>query len=684
MKNILIFAGTTEGRRLSEALAGTGIAHTICVATEYGEIVLKEHSLVHVHRGRMNREEMQEYLESDAFDIVVDATHPYAEAVTENIKAAVATAQNSANILYIRLKRDTMSQEEGTGVSYFADNSSCAKALERIEGNILLTTGSKELAVYCQSGTLKDRLYVRVLPGMESLKICMEQGIQGKQIVALQGPFSEELNEAILRQYKIRCMVTKKSGRAGGYEEKLAAARNVGIPVFVVGQASAETGDSFETVCKRLEQLCGQKILCQEKYEITLAGIGMGNRENLTREAWHAIEQADVIFGAKRVIEKFQPRVEKKPYYQASQIILYLKEVQRNGLVSQYRRVVILFSGDSGFFSGCPAVYQALKKETDCGNLSADITVLPGISSVAYLAACVGVSYQDAAIYSIHGKKELNLAEKIRHHKKVFLLMSGVEDVRAVGAMLLRAGETECQVTVGYQMSYPEQQIRTLTPEQCCKLQQEGLYLCLIQNPDAPERKLTHGRSDADFLREKVPMTKEEVREVSICKLKLREHAIVYDVGSGTGSIAVEMAELSDTIQVYAIEKKEEAAALIERNREKFQLDNLEVIRGSAPEVLEPLPVPTHAFIGGSSGNLKEILQVLYRKNPRMRIVLNAISLETISELKEIEKEFLLQEEEILQMQVIRARTVGSYHLMQAENPIWICSFTFREVEDEV
>ena len=103
MKNILIFAGTTEGRRLSEALAGTGIAHTICVATEYGEIVLKEHSLVHVHRGRMNREEMQEYLESDAFDIVVDATHPYAEAVTENIKAAVATAQNSANILYIRL-----------------------------------------------------------------------------------------------------------------------------------------------------------------------------------------------------------------------------------------------------------------------------------------------------------------------------------------------------------------------------------------------------------------------------------------------------------------------------------------------------------------------------------------------------------------------------------------------------
>lgn len=687
MKKILIFAGTTEGRRLSEYLAEAGIAHTICVATEYGEIVLKEHPLATVHRGRMNREQMQAYLKEGAFDVVVDATHPYAAAVTENIREAVALAQKKESILtisYMRLKRETESEDDGTEVSFFAENESCARALEKISGNILLTTGSKELNVYCQSESVKERLYVRVLPGIESLKICMEQGIQGKQILALQGPFSEELNEAILRQYQIRCLVTKKSGRAGGYEEKLEAARKAGIPVFVVGQASEECGDSFETVCKKLEQLCGRSIFGQERYEIVLAGIGMGSRENLTREVWSAVEQADVIFGAKRVIENFQPHVEKKPFYLASQIIPYLREVQKNGLVSQYRRVVILFSGDSGFYSGCQAMYQALKKEIESGNVPAKMTVLPGISSVAYLAACVGESYQDAAIYSIHGKNEPNLAEKIRHHKKTFLLMSGVEDMRWIGKRLLEAGLAACRVIAGYQLSYPEQEILTLTPEACCELQQEGLYLCLIQNPCPEEQKLTHGRLDTDFIRDKVPMTKEEVREVSICKLRLREQAVVYDVGSGTGSIAVEMAELSDTIQVYAIEKKEEAAALIEQNRAKFGLDNLEVIRGSAPEALEELPVPTHAFIGGSSGNLREILQVLYQKNPQMRIVLNAISLETISELKEIKKEFPLQEEEIVQMQVSRARTVGSYHLMQAENPIWICAFSFREVKHEI
>ena len=97
-----------------------------------------------------------------------------------------------------------------------------------------LTTGSKELAVYCASGRLKDRLHVRILPGRESLELCMEQGIKGRQILALQGPFSTEMNAAILRQYDIRHMVTKNSGRAGGCQEKLEAAKMLGIPVYVI------------------------------------------------------------------------------------------------------------------------------------------------------------------------------------------------------------------------------------------------------------------------------------------------------------------------------------------------------------------------------------------------------------------------------------------------------------------
>ena len=240
----------------------------------------------------------------------------------------------------------------------------------------------------------------------------------------------------------------------------------------------------------------------------------------------------------------------------------------------------------------------------------------------------------------------------------------------------------------GYQLSYPEESIRILTPGQCEEITEEGLYTCLIRNPHWQPERLTHGRADTCFLRDasetegkirRTPMTKEEVREVSICKLNLTQNAVVYDIGSGTGSVAIEIAGVPGGVQVYAIERKPEAVELLRKNREHFHMDNIQIIEAPAPEGLEELPVPTHAFIGGSGGRLLDILQTLYRKNPHMRIVINAISMETIAELKEVLDTFPMEEEEILQMQVSRVKKLLSYHLPQAENPVWICSFTFRE-----
>ena len=265
-------------------------------------------------------------------------------------------------------------------------------------------------------------------------------------------------------------------------------------------------------------------------------------------------------------------------------------------------------------------------------------------------------------------------------HEKVFLLTSGSEDIRKIGHLLAEAGLTDCEVIVGYQLSYPEESIRILTPGQCEEITEEGLYTCLIRNPHWQSERLTHGRADTCFLRDaKTPMTKEEVREVSICKLHLTQNAVVYDIGSGTGSVAIEIAGVPGEVQVYAIERKPEAVELLRKNREQFHMDNIQIIEAPAPEGLEELPVPTHAFIGGSGGRLLDILQTLYRKNPHMRIVINAISMETIAELQEVLDTFPVEEEEILQMQVSRVKKLGGYHLPQAENPVWICSFTFRE-----
>ena len=694
MKKIVIFAGTTEGRRLSEILADAGITHTVCVATEYGEIVMreqtdaeaartKEQPFVSLHRGRMDREQMEEFLRNEGYEIVVDATHPYAQAVTENIRDAVKTQSP----IYLRLEREISETPEAedpvVSIRYFESNADCAKALENTEGNILLTTGSKELATYCASGRLHDRLYVRILPGRESLELCMEQGIKGRQILALQGPFSTEMNAAILKQYDIRHMVTKNSGRTGGYQEKLEAAKMLGIPVYVI-QPAGKAWDtySFAGICEKLEQLCDCKISGQGSMEICLAGIGMGSKVGQTQEVQHAIETADILLGAERMIERYSAKIEKRPYYMTEQILPYLEQLPENGITAQKDplRVTVLFSGDTGFYSGCRKLYVALQEAVAIGALNAEVRILPGISSVATLAARVGESYEDAAILSMHGKKLNRLSTTVESHEKVFLLTSGSEDIRKIGRSLAEAGLTDCEVTVGYQLSYPEESIRILTPGQCEEITGEGLYTCLIRNPHWQPERLTHGRADICFLRDaKTPMTKEEVREVSICKLHLTQNAVVYDIGSGTGSVAIEIAGVPGRVQVYAIERKPEAVELLRKNRAHFHMDNIQIIEAPAPEGLEELPVPTHAFIGGSGGRLLDILRVLYRKNPHMRIVINAISMETIAELKEVLDTFPVEEEEILQMQVSRVKKLLSYHLPQAENPVWICSFTFRE-----
>lgn len=719
MKKIVIFAGTTEGRRLSEILTEAGIAHTVCVATEYGEIVMQEQMemtetaqadgrpLVNLHRGRMDREQMQIFLRDGGFEIVVDATHPYARVVTENLRGTVDTLhspEKEAQLpIYLRLEREISgaaeSEDNAANILYFENNEDCARALENTEGNILLTTGSKELAAYCAFGRLHDRLYVRILPARESLELCMDQGIKGRQILALQGPFSTEMNAAVLKQYNIRHMVTKNSGRNGGYQEKLEAAKMLGIPVYVIEpvQAAAVVENvmgtdtySFAGICGKLEQLCGCKLSKQGSLEICLAGIGMGSRDCMTKEVQQTIEAADILLGAERMIAGYSARLEKKPYYMASQILPYLEQLQESESLAQQGtiRVTVLFSGDTGFYSGCKKLYVALQEAIAAGRLKGRVKILPGISSVVSLAARVGENYEDATILSMHGKKLNRLPATVESHEKTFLLTSGSEDIRKIGRMLTEAGLTDCEVTAGYQMSYPEEKIRILTPEQCMELTEEGLYTCLIRNPHPQPERLTHGSADTCFLRDasgtegklqRTPMTKEEVREVSICKLHLTERSVVYDIGSGTGSVAVEIAGLPGQVQVYAIERKPEAVELLRKNRAHFHRDNMEIIEASAPEGLEELPAPTHAFIGGSGGRLLEILQVLYRKNPHMRIVINAISMETIVELREVLEAFPVEEAEILQMQVNRVKQLGGYHMPQAENPVWICSFTFRE-----
>ena len=246
-EKVLIYAGTTEGRLLAQELSRAHIACDVHVATEYGQMVMPELAGVKVCVGRLDVEEMRALLKKNGqnnYAAVVDATHPFAIEVSANIREST----KGSGIPYLRLQRrmddgicsipenEGMKERAGT-VHVFADYESCVQALTDTSGNILLTTGSKELAVFAP---LKERLFVRVLPGLESIGLCEKAGIRGKQILAMQGPFSEEMNLAMIHQFSIRYLVTKASGAHSGFQEKLAAAQKAGITACVIGKQEQE------------------------------------------------------------------------------------------------------------------------------------------------------------------------------------------------------------------------------------------------------------------------------------------------------------------------------------------------------------------------------------------------------------------------------------------------------------
>ena len=695
MKKVLVFAGTTEGRELAELLADSNIKCSVCVATDYALELMNDKRL-DVHCGRLTEEEMEVLMRDGKFDVVVDATHPYAQIVSQNVRQAA----DMESISLIRLRRSTESAEEGF-VS-FKTHEECSAWLSFQTGNILLTTGSKDLGSYAKNETIKNHLFVRVLPGEESIRLCTANGITGRQIIAMQGPFSAQMNECILREYSIDWMVTKISGHAGGFEEKVEAAKKAGVGVCAIlppsenvcqTEISGDERKSSMYICenvydtaKKLELLLKEDILSKRSRKIILSGIGMGNTDGMTREAYHAFEEAEVIFGAERMLENLPGKGIKVPYYRADDIISYLIEHP------QYTKVAAAFSGDSSFYSGAQSMKKALEEANEKGILKSETTILPGISSVSALAARLGVSWNDAVLASIHGRRT-NVVNLVRKNTKVFLLLSGKNDFEMLVNKFREAGINHVKISAGYRLSYPDEKLFTFYLDEFeTKLFDlpEGVYTCLIENEDCEEQILTPGIDDEIFSRTKVPMTKNEVRVLSISRLELTKNAVVYDVGSGTGSVSIECARLSPDIFVFAIEQKEEAANLTKENAVRLGLsDQILVINKKAPEGFEELPTPTHVFIGGSSGALSDILSAIQKKlivkentkgktdkaSKGVRVVINAVSLETIAQITKLIQTYPVKHVQLTQIQASRAHKLGSYNLMQAQNPVLIASF---------
>lgn len=656
MYKAIVFAGTTEGYALCEFLAENRVSVYACAATEYGGSLLQENEFLHVSAGRLKTEDMEELFRKENPEIVLDATHPYAAEVTKNIRIAC----ESAGVLYQRILRPE--GEKNSEAIYVESTEEAAAFLSGTEGNIFLTTGSKELAKFTGIPDYKERLFARVLSIPSVIRSCAELGIEGKHLIGMQGPFSAEINEAMLRQFQCSYLVTKDTGLAGGFPEKMEACQRCGVTPVIIGRPLKEEGLSLQDARVFLSKMFGFTL----SQKISLVGIGMGAEKMLTLEGKKALNEAELLIGAKRMTEAVQkPGQMVLHEYRSEKIVEYIREHPK------YRTVAIALSGDVGFYSGA-------KKLID--QLDGNVEVICGISSVVYFMSKIGLSWDDAKIVSAHGRN-CNLISLIRHNPKVFSILGTEDGVAVLASRLVYYGMGDVTLYVGENLSYENEKIFHDKAANLTEYRGDALSVVTACNEKATPMSAVHGISDGEFLRGKAPMTKEEVRTVSLSKLRLSEDSVCYDVGAGTGSVSVEMALRAWMGQVYAIEKKEDALTLLKENKKKFAVDNLVIIPGVAPEAMTELPAPTHAFIGGSSGNMQDIINLLLEKNPKVRIVINCITLETVTEAMNAIRDFGLEDVDIVQLAAARSKSIGRYHMMMGENPIYIISCSGRGEE---
>ena len=384
-----------------------------------------------------------------------------------------------------------------------------------------------------------------------------------------------------------------------------------------------------------------------------LIGAGMGTEQMLTEQARQTIQNADIVLSTGRLAESLASVRTDIQTLAFSQLAQRAQESAGS--------VAILLSGDTGFYSAAKSLTAKLRG-------SGTVELVPGISSIQLFCARFHTSYDDAVLLSLHGRTGALLAP-VSYNRKVILLTGGENKVHVLCESLVEAWLTHLTVSVAENLGAEDERLRSGTPEQLARETFGDLCVMMTQNEHPADS--SRALRDGDFVRGEVPMTKQEVRWMASSLLSVKPDEVVYDIGAGTGSVTMELARHATRGMVYAVECKPEAIDLLHQNRVHTGCYNTQIIQAMAPEGLEQLPTPDCAFIGGSRGNMAEIVCALKQKNPNIRVLITAIALESLREaIEALERNGFAVE--ISCVNVSRAKKVARYHMMTAQNPVYL------------
>lgn len=388
---------------------------------------------------------------------------------------------------------------------------------------------------------------------------------------------------------------------------------------------------------------------------INIVGIGPGNLKFMTKEAIDIISDSEVLIGGKRQLEPFKDKGKINIFLDIGfeEIVKYINENLK------FKNIVVLVSGDPCYYS----LYRYLKRK-----LNIELPIVSGINSLQYLYSRCQMTYEDGRFLSLHGRK-INYIEILKKSKSIALLTDNEYTPQKIAKELYELN-LDVYMYVGYKLSYEDEHIESGTPYEIMNSRNHNIAVVIVENNNQKYDKVH--LTDSEFIRNNTPMTKEEIRYITLGKLELEGNQHLVDIGSGTGSISIEASKFLYCGHVTAIEKSCEAIDVMKKNILKHNQSNIKILKGNAIDKLDEIEKCDRAFIGGSGRTIDVIFDKLDTKMESGGIIVaNFITLETLQQ----SLEYLDNKDwnyEIIQVMISKSQNLGSYKMLKAQNPIFI------------